>query len=116
MSNGQASLELVFMLATFIIILTLILGSLLKVANSTRLADEKGLAIANAQSCALVASSLSTNLDSKTITELQGCKCSETKMMSDFNGGYVASAIIGRVKIEQKGKAFELVVDGSHYR
>ena len=116
MGNGQASLELVLMLATFIVILTFILGSFLKVANFTRLADEKGLAIANAQSCALVASSLSTNFDSKTTAELQGCKCGETKMMSDFNGGYVASAIIGKVKIEQKGKAFELVVDGSHYR
>lgn len=116
MDSGQASLEFMLMLATFIVILTLILGPLLKVANSTRLADEKNLAIANAQSCALVASSLSANLDSKTIAELQGCKCSETKMLSDFNGNYVSSAIIGNVKIEQRGKAFGLVVNGSHYR
>ena len=116
MGNGQASLELMFMLATFIVILTLMLSSLIKIADSTALGNEKNLAVANAQSCALVASSLSANLDSKTTAELQGCKCGETKMVSDFNSGYVASAIIGKAKIEQKGKAFELVVDGSHYR
>lgn len=116
MDRGQASLELMLMLATFIIILTLMLGSLFKVADSARSMDKKSSAIANAQSCALTASSLSANLDSKTIAELQGCKCSGTKMLSDFNGSYVSSAIIGNVKIEQRGKAFELVVNGSHYR
>ncbi|MCD6478804.1 MAG: hypothetical protein J7L44_02850 [Candidatus Diapherotrites archaeon] len=115
MAKAQVSLEFMLCTVFFILLLVIIINSGMKLSARLQEHNAKFAALAEAQRCALIADSLASNPEIKTLEKLE-CSIFTGKAASDFNSGFVYAKMFANVEIVGKQKGFEVTVHGSHYR